>query len=196
MLAAAATALSATAHAGDAEGRYAIKGVGLVPCSAFIQSLQQQQQEAGLFLSWLSGYLTGANVFAENTYDMVSWQDEGVLANALASTCSQMPDQPVGVAASQLLPLLAQTRIPTAEKPEEIVVGEQRRLLYPSVVRALQQGLKDKGQTLTVDGDFGPGTQTAIRAFQKSAGIPETGFPDAVTMIALFANQTPPPAGN
>jgi hypothetical protein len=187
--------LLAPTQAGDAEGRYAVKGIGLMPCQNFLQSLQQQSGEAAFVMSWFSGYLSAANMTVDGTYDLVSWQDEAVLANALASVCSQMPEQPVAAAAARIIPGLAQERIQSAEQLEPITVGERRTAMYPSVIRRMQQALKDSGQSITVDGDFGPGSQNALKAFQTARGIEATGFPDPMTMVALFTGQTPPAGG-
>jgi len=43
-------------------------------------------------------------------------------------------------------------------------------------VRTLQHLLRAHGQTIAVDGDFGPRTEAAVRAVQTSAGIPVDGI--------------------
>lgn len=59
-------------------------------------------------------------------------------------------------------------------------------------VRAMQQRLKDLGYLAgKVDGDFGKGTEKAVTAFQKKAGLPETGVADDATQKALFADDAP-----
>lgn len=50
-------------------------------------------------------------------------------------------------------------------------------------VRGMQTALNANGQTLTVDGIFGSGTATAVRAFQTSRGMP----PDAVVGLDTWA---------
>ena len=65
-------------------------------------------------------------------------------------------------------------------------------------VTALQTGLKNKGfPPGAVDGNFGPGTEAAVLAFQKSEGIPASGIVDAQTAAALSAaspvSVSPPP---
>ncbi|MEM9810006.1 MAG: peptidoglycan-binding domain-containing protein [Pseudomonadota bacterium] len=185
-----ASAVLGTAAAGDAEGRYAVKGIGLMPCGQFIEMAQAGEPQAALVMSWVAGYLSAANMVLPETYDLVTWQ-EGLLPNIIASACQQVPDQPVAIAASELLAVLGPGRLQKAEAPEQIAVGELRRLLYPSTVRQLQQALKDAGQSVTVDGDFGPGTQTAISAYQKARGLKTSGFPDEPTLVALFTGQGP-----
>ena len=40
----------------------------------------------------------------------------------------------------------------------------------------------------TADGTFGENTQTAVQAFQKNNGLPETGIADAATQTKLFSD--------
>ena len=52
-------------------------------------------------------------------------------------------------------------------------------------VTALQKKLLAAGEVLGVDGDFGPGTEKALKGFQRSKGLPESGVLDEATLAAL-----------
>ncbi|MEM6747187.1 MAG: peptidoglycan-binding domain-containing protein [Pseudomonadota bacterium] len=182
--------LAGPAQAGDAEGRFAPKGIGLMPCGQFLQAAEAGAPEAALAMTWVSGYFSAANMILPETYDLVTWQ-EGLLPSIVASICQQIPDQPIALAAAELITAFGPSRLQAAEQPEEITVGERRRLMYPTTIRQMQQLLLNAGQSVSVDGDFGPGTQAALSAFQTARGIPASGFPDEPTMVALFAG--PPP---
>lgn len=52
-------------------------------------------------------------------------------------------------------------------------------------VRTLQEALKARGGALGVDGDFGAGTETALRKFQEAGGLPVTGKADRETLDSL-----------
>jgi peptidoglycan hydrolase-like protein with peptidoglycan-binding domain len=53
-------------------------------------------------------------------------------------------------------------------------------------VRSVQQALQSKGlHPGAVDGVMGPGTQQAVRDFQRSQNLPETGRIDAQTLEKL-----------
>lgn len=58
-----------------------------------------------------------------------------------------------------------------------------------TAVSTLQQRLKDLGYyTIRVDGIFGTGTQSAVRAFQINNGLPGTGVADSATQTLLFSS--------
>ncbi|MGC4121194.1 MAG: peptidoglycan-binding domain-containing protein [Myxococcales bacterium] len=66
-----------------------------------------------------------------------------------------------------------------------------RRGMSGESVRALQQLLKDSGQSLAVDGAFGPQTDAAVRAFQRQNGLTVDGVVGPKTLGAL-RGETPP----
>jgi peptidoglycan hydrolase-like protein with peptidoglycan-binding domain len=60
------------------------------------------------------------------------------------------------------------------------------------VVRDAQIALRNAGyEPGRIDGVMGPKTQAAIREFQTSRGLPQTGTLDTTTQQQLFAARTP-----
>lgn len=57
---------------------------------------------------------------------------------------------------------------------------------YRAIQTLLNAGGFDVG---TPDGQWGPASQTAIRAYQESVGLPETGAPDRATLERLGVSQ-------
>ncbi len=56
----------------------------------------------------------------------------------------------------------------------------------PAVVRSVQRALNDRGYGAgPVDGQWGPGTQDAVRRFQQASGLPQTGELGHSTLVAL-----------
>jgi peptidoglycan hydrolase-like protein with peptidoglycan-binding domain len=53
-------------------------------------------------------------------------------------------------------------------------------------IRTLQDLLRARGQTVTVDGDFGPQTEAAVRAFQHDRGLTVDGVVGPATWSALI----------
>src|SRR4051794_10945458 len=55
-----------------------------------------------------------------------------------------------------------------------------------TLVRRVQQSLNDKGYDAgSIDGQWGPSTQNAVRQFQQDAGLPRTGQLEQPTLSAL-----------
>jgi peptidoglycan hydrolase-like protein with peptidoglycan-binding domain len=53
-------------------------------------------------------------------------------------------------------------------------------------VKAVQTALKNKGlYTDTLDGNFGPKTDAAVKAFQKANGLTQDGIVGPKTCVAL-----------
>jgi His-Xaa-Ser repeat protein HxsA len=60
----------------------------------------------------------------------------------------------------------------------------------PELVRSVQQALKQKGYDVgTIDGQFGPSTESALRQFQQAQGLSQSGSLDAQTLSALGVEQ-------
>ncbi|HYF58667.1 MAG TPA: peptidoglycan-binding domain-containing protein [Burkholderiaceae bacterium] len=57
--------------------------------------------------------------------------------------------------------------------------------LDPAAIRLIQGALRERGQDVGVDGQWGGRTETALRAFQQSRGIEPRGEPDIHTLVAL-----------
>lgn len=69
--------------------------------------------------------------------------------------------------------------------------GVIQRGMTGESVKDLQRLLNARGARLDVDGDFGPRTQEAVRAFQQRAGVSVDGAVGSQTLRSL---QGPPPA--
>jgi putative chitinase len=68
-----------------------------------------------------------------------------------------------------------------------------------AAVAEMQRRLAAAGHPVAIDGDFGPGTETALRAFQAAKGLAVDGVAGAATLAALAGPATEPiipaPAG-
>ncbi|MFF7072026.1 peptidoglycan-binding protein [Streptomyces pseudovenezuelae] len=71
----------------------------------------------------------------------------------------------------------------SASCPDNIVEGQSG-----GCVTTLQSLLNGKGQSLAVDGSFGPQTLTAVKAFQSASGLSADGQVGPNTKAALYSN--------
>ena len=75
----------------------------------------------------------------------------------------------------------------TASLYETLKKGDQG-----TSVKTLQEKLKALGYLIgAADGKYGAGTETAVKSFQKAAGLTETGTADPETLSAVYAAKIP-----
>lgn len=68
-----------------------------------------------------------------------------------------------------------------------VAAASLRRGMINSNVRLAQLALQKAGAVIEADGDFGAMTETAVKHFQLTYGLPDTGIIDAVTAAGLDA---------
>ncbi len=96
----------------------------------------------------------------------------------------------VGVGLS-LTPLLVSSPV-AAERPAVAVTGLSRGA-RGDAVKTVQQALVEQGLAVDggVDGVFGPGTESALKSFQRQQGLDPTGVVDDATALALGVTKSP-----
>ena len=91
-----------------------------------------------------------------------------------------------------LSPIVVLSTPSGAQSPALAVTGLARGDRGDSV-KSVQQALVSQGIEVSggVDGIFGPGTETAVKSFQSSHGLPQSGQIDDATAIALGLASSP-----
>ena len=180
-------ALPSNAHARDADGAFAVRGAGQYPCQILVDNQNQQSNAPYLIAGWIDGYVTGLNRSRDQTFDLLPWQHTEFLLELLLQHCTQFPDRPLSQAIHAMTQAMEATKLTSKSTLETFNTPDGDAQIYRDTLRLLQTKLAERGHyTSTIDGQFGPGTQAAITAFQKEAGLPEIGLPDQLTLWALF----------
>ena len=92
---------------------------------------------------------------------------------------------------AQLDALRAQGLLPTSAPTASLILGlplavKHRGAMVVSVQKKLNAVMKLKGsKRLATDGDYGKGTMKAVKAFQASVSLPQTGTVDRTTWDAM-----------
>lgn len=175
------------AVAASPEGTYAAKGAGPQNCELFVAEREKQSQAYFRFLGWVEGYVSLFNKLTPDTTDVLSWQTTELIDLLLNNFCKANPQTRFNVAVDTLVGALYPTRLRAASEVIDIEGSDPPLQLYKDVVRRVQQTLTERGfYKGAIDGAYGPGTATAMKAFQASIKIKETGLPDQISLLRLF----------
>lgn len=175
------------ASAADARGQFGIRGAGLVSCAVFEQAREKRSEIYHVVAAWMDGYITGANQYAADTYDVASFESTELLAAMVSDYCKQHPDVLVFAVVNTLVKRFARHRLHSASQKQTVKLGERQVELYAEVIRRMQERLRARGLYHGhIDSTYSPQLGQAIGAFQKSIGLQLTGFPDQLTLWRLF----------
>jgi hypothetical protein len=182
-----AIALGGKADAATEDGAFAIRGIGGDNCRDFLQRLQSDERNQGIALSWLLGYSTAINRVEPDTFDVSPLTDPFAILRLVASMCQRAPGALVDTIAYGVLSSLATARVTTNSPLVETRSGENVANVRSETLMRMQEVLIRLGHLGgTPDGDFGPQTETAMRAFQEQQGLDVTGVADTATIFRLL----------
>ena len=177
---------SVPAAGADAQGQFAIKGVGLLTCEQSVQARESQSALDAAFRGWIQGFVTGVNRYQDGTYDAAPWGTPEILATIVYNHCRENPQERFVEAVQKLVATLQKDRLSKSSPLLTVDVDGRRTLLYQEMLKRVQERLADQGLYLgTADGVFGPRTQEAIAMYQISEGLEGTGVPDPLTVWKL-----------
>jgi hypothetical protein len=180
-------AASGTARAAEADGSFAVDGIGIWTCQRFLDERAANSNYYFMFGGWLDGYLTAINSYSPDTYDLTPWETTDLLLALIERNCKKRPEDPFVAMVRGLAKKLKDTRLPQSSPVIDAVVGGTTVKLYQATMTQVQQALLDGGfYSGSVDGQFGPSSQAAIEAFQTAKGLKVTGLPDQITLLALL----------
>ncbi|GAB4532831.1 MAG: hypothetical protein Tsb0010_13760 [Parvularculaceae bacterium] len=178
---------SAGALAADADGKFAMKGAGFLPCGVYVQERASQSNVYYMIGGWLEGYLSAYNRFAADTFDVASFQSLELMLNLIDQHCQDNPDDRLFGVIDALLADFAESRIKTESIRVRIEEGPRQTQLYRETISRIQSKLAEKGLYHDeIDGRYAEAVKSAIMAYQSDIGFEMTGFPDQATLWRLL----------
>lgn len=175
------------AASADRAGDYAVKGFGQARCAEFNAAVADRSPQLQGMLGWLAGYLTAANRYEPQTYDIVAWQNELYLVGSVQSYCTKNPGTPLAGVAEQMVRTLRPRRITLSSPMQTIVAGGRSIQIYGEIVQRAKAALAQRRlYTGHLDPAPSPSFTKAIAAFQRNRKLPATGLPDQQTLFLLF----------
>ena len=146
---------------------------------------QRKTTDYLLYAGWVDGYLTAMNQAGDDTFDYTPWQTTEFLLANLKAYCEGHPDTRFFGAVNAILASLRPERL--TEYSETVSMGHRGHtvLVYRSILEKVVSALRRQGYLKASARDHGAIT-AALEAFQRDAGIPANGLPDARTLFTLF----------
>lgn len=192
ILAVAAIALvmgASAALAADAKGSFALRGIGAQSCQAMTKNLAATPASGNELMSWIAGYLSAVNRGATGTFDSSPILDPATMANMVAQICRENPKYLVETATYNLIVAMAPARLKSDSPMMRLTLGKNATLIRKDTLIAMQAALV-QGHFLNKkpDGVFDVSTQNALKAFQKTQKLSETGIPDPATVLRLLVS--------
>lgn len=180
--------LAAPVAAADKDGRFAVDGIGARACSDYTKAVDDKNRDLLIaFASWTSGFVSAANVYGTETFDLTPWQTPELIQAKLDKFCRAFSQEPYVQALGKLISTLQPQRMTASEGGIPARVGGQSILVYPEVLRRIRAEMGKEGIKVTTPEDaFDDAFADGLRAYQKAKGIPPSGLPDLPTMNMMF----------
>lgn len=187
MALATALVLGAGASASTTQGSFAVKDSGRMTCPAFAAARAANSPDYQRAIGFIEGYLTAANRYEPNTFDLAPWHNSAAFGLILAEHCKKQPKDSLALAAQRLVGALQPLRLAEPSKLIEVGTDKNKTILYEMILKRAQSALARKGLYRgTATGQFDEATRVAIAAFQKSVTLEPTGVPDPATLWMLL----------
>ncbi len=133
------------------------------------------------------GYITASNQHLPDTFDLAPWETLDTLTGYLIGYCRANPQASLAQAVFQLTEAMKEGRLTSAATPERVGRGDMQVIIYPDVVRRIQQRLTDARLfSATISGEFDQTTSDALMAWQRANDLEPSGVPDQQTLHAMF----------
>jgi hypothetical protein len=178
------------ASAADDQGRFAGHGWAAGRCGALVGAVADEESvDRPLFVGWIAGYVTGANVYKEDTFDLAPLAPPEILANIVLQQCERNPDAAVVEVMVAVADELSKQRLRSGRPVLELSHEGRTVRVHQEIFRRTQGALKELGfYEGTLDGAYGPQSRRALTRFQEARGLEVSGLPDEQTLVELFFN--------
>ncbi len=177
--------------ASDKDGRFAVRNAGMITCAKFVEEKNKRSTQYNIYVGWIDGFLSAANQFTKQTFDLVPWGNTAFLTTLLENHCKKNNEQLFYVAVNKLAASMMEQRLPVYSEHIKIEYNGKTTYVYQVILKKLQEVLKkEKFYKGKPDGLYGKGTRKAIEKFQKSNNLAVTGLPDQLTLYVVFLKLT------
>ena len=168
----------------QAQDASAVDGLGTRTCAAVLEARDTDKNLYFALASWVNGYVTAANGYEADTFDLTPWQTPEFTMAQIANSCAANKDAKLAQVVVAYVRYLKASRL---QKPSPLVsVGNDKikTFVYQDVLRQLKARLDaaglDTGDKPATE--YGTAFQNAVVSYQSQNGLRVTGLPDIATL--------------
>jgi hypothetical protein len=175
------------AVAANSDNEFAVKGAGLLPCGIYTKAREDRSNLYYMIGGWIEGYLSAHNRYADDTYDIMSFESLKLLLNVVDNHCQANPTHRLHAVMNAVIAELQPDRLREASARVKISEDGREVALHRETIARMQSRLSELGlYKAKADGRFTEETKSALIAFQSDIDFEKTGFPDQATLWRLL----------
>jgi hypothetical protein len=168
--------------------QFAVEGSGRIGCTQFNTAYKNQESaEYQRIIGFVDGYLTAANRYEPNTFDLSPWHNGVAFGLILNKHCGDHPEDTLVSTLQRMVTSFLPIRLAKFSQLVEVGDDKYKTVVYDAILRRAQSVLKMRGLYQgEEDGKFTPVLREAFRRFQEQNGLTPTGIPDPATLWTLL----------
>ena len=185
----AAASFSTVSHAAEpTEKSFAVEGAGTLNCSAFLTAREDKSSaEYQRVIGFMEGYLSAANRYEPNTFDLTPWHNAAAFDIILNTHCKDHTEDTLVSVVQRMVTGLRPIRVAQFSPMVEVGDDKNRTIIYETILKRSQAALKSRGlYNGDETGRFSPEMRDALIAFQTKSSLTATGVPDPATLWTLL----------
>lgn len=188
IIAAASTLCPASlSSAASRDGRFAVEEAGRPTCSRYLQARNAKSPNYGIMIAFVEGYLTAANRYEADTFDLTPWHTTAALSIIVDDYCTHHPSEELAIVAQKLTIAFKDQRLQEYSPMVEIRNGNGKTTIYKSTLEQIEAALTHRNlYSGPMSGEYSPQLRAALIAFQTSKHLTPSGVPDAATAWNLL----------
>lgn len=164
-----------------------MESLGLRPCGELIEAHEADKTLYAAFGVWIGGYLTAANAYEADTFDLTPWQPVELATAQITIACKQQEKATIAAVTASYVQYLKAGRLTENSPLIRLRAGERAMFIYRVVLDDIRARLEANGASITdPEGEYGNSFGKAVLAYQSANQLPETGLPDTRTLTRLF----------
>lgn len=168
--------------------QFAVEGSGRLTCADFVAARSDRNSaEYQRFIGFVEGYLSAANRYESNTFDLTPWHNAAAFDLILDAHCKAHGEDTIVSVVQRMVTGFRPIRV--AQFSELLEVGDEQyhAYVYETVLRRAQAALRIHGHyTGEEDGRYSAALRDAFLEFQRKSDLEPTGVPDPATLWTLL----------